>query len=112
MIPRVKWVPFETPYVGVPGTNTVLVDATGVGAPVIEMLTASGLLGRPAPVMVPRGQNMGLMKGAETVPRRALLGACGRCWRRGCCGLVLGWMGGRSCVGRWWRWGGGAWEAV
>ena len=46
---------------------------SGVGAPVIEMLTAAGLPGRLTPVVITGGQNVGLMKGAETVPRRALL---------------------------------------
>lgn len=86
MIRRVERVPLETPYAEVPAlvgrvlrglpsgaTKTLLVDATGVGAPVIEMLKAAGLPGRLTPVVITGGQNVGLMQGAETVPRRALL---------------------------------------
>jgi len=86
LIRRVERVPLETPYAEVPGMiggvlrglagsgrKTLLVDATGVGAPVVEMLRAAGLPGRLTPVVITGGQNVGLMKGAETVPRRALL---------------------------------------
>lgn len=86
MIRRVERAPLETPYAEVPewvgrvmrglpeeGTRTLLVDATGVGAPVLEMLRAARLPGRMSPVVITGGQNVGLMKGAETVPRAALL---------------------------------------
>jgi len=84
MIRRVERAPLETPYREVPGLvarvlrglpdrrrPTVLVDATGVGAPVMDMLRDAELAAQLTPVVITGGQNVGLMKGAETVPRRS-----------------------------------------
>ncbi len=78
--------PLETPYVEIPVevrrvmrgladgvSKTLTVDATGVGAPVVELLKRADLGSRLKPVVITGGEAVGELKHAQTVPRRTLL---------------------------------------
>ena len=78
--------PLETPYVEIPLevrrvmqgltagiSKTLTVDATGVGAPVVELLKKADLGCRLKPVVITGGEAVGKLPHAETVPRRTLL---------------------------------------
>jgi hypothetical protein len=53
--------------------KVVVVDATGVGDPVVQMLKAAGLEARLEPVVLTNGEREGHLPHAASVPRRALL---------------------------------------
>ena len=50
----------------------LVVDATGVGAPVVEQLKEAGL--NPVPVTITSGQRVKRVAGAWRVPKRVLIG--------------------------------------
>lgn len=83
---EVRRFPLETPYVEIPVavrrvmqgltagvTRTLTVDATGVGAPVVELLKKADLGAQLKPVVITGGEAVGKLPHAATVPRRALL---------------------------------------
>jgi len=55
------------------GRCTVVVDATGVGMPVVEMLRATDLKARVVPVMITGGSTAHRSEGIWFVPRRDLM---------------------------------------
>jgi hypothetical protein len=55
------------------GRCTVVVDATGVGLPVVEMLRATDLKARVVPVMITGGATAHRSQGVWFVPRRDLM---------------------------------------
>ena len=78
--------PLEMPYVEIPVevrrvirglregvTKKLMVDATGVGAPVVELLKKADLGVELKPVVITGGETVGRLPHAETVPRRVLL---------------------------------------
>jgi hypothetical protein len=86
VVRQVRWYPLETPYVQIPVevrqvmqglsegvSKTLTVDATGVGAPVVELLKKAGFTARMRPVVITGGESVGKLPHAETVPRRVLL---------------------------------------
>jgi len=54
-------------------TKKLMVDATGVGAPVVELLKKADLGVELKPVVITGGETVGRLPHAETVPRRVLL---------------------------------------
>ncbi|HEY3440728.1 MAG TPA: hypothetical protein VGK29_08260 [Paludibaculum sp.] len=86
VVREVRRFPLETPYVEIPVavrrvmqglttgvTRTLTVDATGVGAPVVELLKKADLGAQLKPVVITGGEAVGKLPHAVTVPRRALL---------------------------------------
>ena len=86
VVREVRQFPLETPYVEIPAevrrviqglaagvSKTLTVDATGVGAPVVELLKKADLGARLKPVVITGGESVGQLPHATTVPRRTLL---------------------------------------
>jgi hypothetical protein len=55
------------------GNSTMVVDATGVGAPVVDMLRARELKSRLVPIVLTSGNTGGPIEGVWTVPKVDLL---------------------------------------
>ena len=86
VVRQVRRFPLETPYVEIPlevarvikgldegVSKTLTVDATGVGAPVVELLKRADFTARWKPIVITGGEAVGRLPHAETVPRRVLL---------------------------------------
>ncbi len=78
--------PLETPYAELPGyleryldglakrgPVNLMVDATGVGLPVVELLQLAQLPARLKPVVITGGESVGQLPHAASVPRSMLL---------------------------------------